>query len=156
MSVKTCQTSLCCLRFLQHQHARPENSGLLLLLQVYLGKERKPFPAPVSGGMKRNERHGLVWQLILLSGQSHGSRPSCLLTTCEKELSPPKRAVTGWGPGRPQPGPSILEEVAAFKKTKKIPHPYLASSSMGGLRKGAGTLHSWAPCYTQLLVKVSL
>lgn len=56
----------------------------------------------------------------------------------------------------PQPGPSILEEVAAFKKTKKIPHPYLASSSMGGLRKGAGTLHSWAPCYTQLLVKVSL
>lgn len=141
MSVKTCQTSLCCLRFLQHQHARPENSGLLLLLQVYLGKERKPFPAPVSGGMKRNERHGLVWQLILLSGQSHGSRPSCLLTTCEKELSPPKRAVTGWGPSRAGYHPTAWAQYprggSSFQKNKKDP------TSIPGV---VGPLLYTAPC----------
>lgn len=124
MSVKTCQTSLRCLRFLQHQHSRPENSGLLLVLQVYLGKERKPFPAPVSGGMKRNERRGLVWQLILLSGQSYGSRLSSLLTTCKSFLHQ-KRAVTGWGPDRAGYHPTAWAQYpqggSSFQKNKKDP-----------------------------------
>lgn len=123
MNVKTCQTSLRCLRFLQHQHARPENSGLLLVLQVYLGKERKPFAAPVSGGLKRNKRRELVWQLILLSRQSHGSRLSCLLTTCEKELSQPERAVTGRGRGRagyhPTAWAQYPQEGSSVQKTER-------------------------------------